>query len=542
MTRWCASAVLLLLLPATAAAQKKAFMESVIEFHSALAGTYGDEGARVEAALDRMAAALDAWNVENRAAEAGLRSGPDAAWRLAAFFLDAGRPADALAAVDTAIQREPGRAALHTFRGVLLAAAGRDADSLASFQRAWALDPKEPVNAYLLAARLSAGGASEPPERQMAALLAAYTASGGGSAGRAPFIQVTLIADGDSIEPRFSRPDYADGFAAVASGRYEEAIALFRAAIAHDPLVADRVARSGRAALGIAALRADRIADAVNHLEAAVAAAPSSSEAHRLLGVAHALAGSVDASSKWLAESIRLSPADERARVALARVLIGAGRVEDAERALLDTIRLLPAAGRARWALADLYENTGRGIDALEQLEQAAALTVVAGKAGLLWRIANLAHQLHDQERLVSALARRIPLMPNDPFTHRSLGLAYHHVGRDIEALIELLVASRLGLEDAQTLTVMGQIHLAAGRLAPAETALRRAVTMAPDSDTAHYVLARTLLRLGQADAARQHLAEFRRLQEKLLEQQRQKYERDLSDRNEGLQQGRAER
>jgi tetratricopeptide (TPR) repeat protein len=425
---------------------------------------------------------------------------------------------------------------------VLLAAAGRDADSLASFQRAWALDPDDPVNAYLLAARLSADRASEPPERQLAALLAAYAPPAGGSAARAPFVQVTLIADGDSVEPRFSRPDYADGFAAVASGRYEEAIVLFRAAIAHDPLVADRVARSGRAALGVAALRQDRVADAVSHLEAAVAAAPSSSEAHRLLGVAHALAGSVDASSKWLSESIRLSPADERARVALARVLIGAGRVEEAERALLDTIRLLPAAGRARWALADLYENTGRGIDALEQLEQAAALTVVAGKAGLLWRIANLAHQLHDQERLVSALARRIPLMPNDPFTHRSLGLAYHHVGRDVEALVELLVASRLGLEDAQTLTVMGQIHLAAGRLAPAEAALRRAVTMAPDSDTAHYVLARTLLRLGQADAARQHLDEFRRLQEKLLEQQRQKYERDLAGRSEALQQGRSER
>ncbi len=542
MTRWCTSAVLLLLLPATAEAQKKAFIESVIEFHSALAGTYGDEGARVEAALGRMAAALDAWNAENRAAEAALRSGPDASWRVAAFFLDAGRPADALTAVDTAIQREPGRAALHTFRGVLLAAAGRDADALASFERAWALDPKDPVNAYLLAARLSASGASEPPERQMAALLAAYTPSGGGSAERAPFPQVTLIADGDSIEPRFSRPDYADGFAAVASGRYEEAIALFKTAVAHDPLVADRAARSGRAALGVAALRQDRIADAVAHLEAAVAAAPSSSEAHRLLGVAHALAGSVDASAKWLAEAIRLAPADERVRVALARVLIGAGRVEEAERTLLETIRLLPAAGRARWALADLYENTGRGIDALEQLEQAATLTVVAGKAGLLWRLANLAHQLHDQERLVSALARRIPLMPNDPFTHRSLGLAYHHVGRDVDALIELLVASRLGLEDAQTLTVMGQIHLAAGRLAPAETALRRAVTLAPDSDTAQYVLARTLLRLGQADAARQHLAEFQRLQERLLDQQRQKYERDLEGRSEALQQGRSER
>ena len=533
MTRWSALAILFLLLPTTAAAQKDAFIDALIAFHSALSGTYGDEGAQVEAALDRMAVALEAWKTAQRTTEAALKSRPDAPRRLAAFFLEAGRPADALEAIDTAIGLEPERAALHAFRGVLLDAAGREADALASFQRAWALDSTDPVNAYLLAARLTAARPPEPPEPQMAALLAAYTPPGRGSAGQAPFMQTALIADSAAIEPRFSRPDYADGFAAVASGRYDEAITLFRAAMARDPLVADRVARSGRAAEAVAALRRDQVGDAVVHLEAAVAAAPSSSEVRRLLGVAHALAGNADASLKWLADAIRLAPADERARVALGRVLIGAGRIADAERALLDTIRLLPASGRARWALADLYENTGRGIDAVEQLEQAGTLTVVAGKAGLLWRLANLAHTLHDQERLVSALARRIPLMPNDPFAHRSLGLAYHHVGRDVEALVELLVASRLGVEDAVMLTAMGQIHLGAGRLAHAEAVLRRAVAAAPDSDGARYVLSRTLLRLGKTEEAGQHLAEFRRLQQALFTQQRQKFARELQERNE---------
>ena len=533
MTRWCAFAVLLLLMPATAAAQKDAFIAAIIEFQSALLGTYGDEGLRVEAALDRMAVALETWTTANRTAEAALRSRPDAPSSLALFFLDAGRPADALQATEAAIRLQPQRAGLHTFRGVLLEATGRDADALAAYQRAWTLDPDDPINAYLLASRLSAERLSEPPERQAAALLAAYTPPGSGSARQTPFIQVALIADSASVEPQFSRPEYADGFTALASWRYEEAIGLFRAAMARDPLVADRVARSGRAARGVAALRRDQVADAVADLEAAVAAAPSSSEAHRLLGVAHALAGNADASLKWLAEAVRLAPADERARVAMGRVLIGAGRIEEAERALLDTISLLPAAGRARWALAELYEKTGRGVDAIDQLEQAARLTIVAGKAGLLWRLANVAHQLHDEERVVDALARRIPLMPNDPVAHRSLGLAYHTVGRDIEAMTELLVASRLGLEDAQTLAVMGQIHLDAGRLAPAEAVLRRAVATAPDSQRARYVLARTLLRLGKTEEARQHLAEFRRLQETLLEQQRQKFGSDLQKLNE---------
>jgi Flp pilus assembly protein TadD len=273
----------------------------------------------------------------------------------------------------------------------------------------------------------------------------------------------------------------------------------------------------------------------VADLEAAVAAAPSSSEARRLLGVAHAAAGNVDASVKWLAEAIRLAPTDERAHVAMARVLMEAGRMEEAERVLLDTLRMLPASGRARWALADLYELAGRRADAIDQLEQAATLTMIAGKTALLWRLVNLAHQVLDEDRFVSVLTRRARMMRNDPFAHRSLGLAYHRAGRDVEALVELLISSYLGHEDALTAAVMGRIHLNAGRLTMAETVLRRAVAMAPDSAEARYALARTLLRAGKEEEGQQQLAEFRRLQETLLEQQRQKYDSEQKERDERL-------
>jgi len=532
MSRACAL-VVLLLLPAPAAAQKGAFIEALIELDSALAGTFGDEGPRVEAALDRMAAALEAWNTERRAAEASLRAASDAS-TLARFFFNEGRPADALEAVEAAIRLEPGRAGLHRLRGVLLGADGRDADALASFERAWALDPDDVVNAYLLADRMSTGS-SEPPERQLAALLASVEPVGGPSTRQAPFVQVGLIEDSAAGEPRFSRAAYANGVAALAGGRYEEAIGAFRAATARDPLVADPVARSGPAARGVAALRQERVADAVADLEAAVAAAPASSEARRLLGAAHAAAGDVDASVTALAEAVRLAPSDERARVAMGRVLLEAGRLEEAERALLDTIELLPASGRARWALADLYELTGRGGDAIEQLEQAATLPMIAGKTALLWRLATIENLLFDKARVVSVLTRRTRLMRNDPFAHRSLGMAYHRAGRDVEALVELLVWSHLGHEDAETLAVMGQIHLNAGRLTLAEPVLRRALAMEPDSKEARYALAMTLLRLGNEEEGQQQLAEFERLQETFLDERREKYADDLLERTERL-------
>jgi tetratricopeptide (TPR) repeat protein len=539
MTKLCVLAVLLLL-PTTAAAQKGKFIEALIEFDSALSGTFGDEGPRVEAALQTMAVALEAWNTESRAAEAALRAGSDSS-TLARFFLNEGRPADALEAVEAAIRLEPERAGLHMLRGVLLDAADRERDALGSFERAWALDPDDFVNAYLLADAMSTRP-SEPPERQLASLLASFgpappsrRPSGGVSTRRAPFIQVGLIDDSASEAPRFSRAAYADGFAALVNGRYEEAIGLFESAIARDPLVVDRVARSGRAAHGVAALRRDQVTEAIADLEAAAAAAPSSSEARRLLGAAHGVAGHVDASLKWLADAIRLAPEDERAHVAMGRVLTEAGRIEEAERVLLDTLQKLPASGRARWALADLYELTGRRADAIDQLEQAATLTMIAGKTALLWRLVDLAHQVLDEERFISVLTRRTRLMRNDPFAHRSLGLAFHRAGRDVEALVELLVSSYLGHEDALTAAVMGRIHLNAGRLTMAETVLRRAVAMAPDSAEARYALARTLLRAGKEEEGQQQLAEFQRLQKTVLDQERQKYENELQERTDRL-------
>src|SRR5688500_15074857 len=85
------AAIFGLLLPASAGAQRDQFIDAFIEFHSEISGTYGDEGPRAAAALDRMAAALDAWNAATRQAEARLKSAPDyAPSTVALLFLDAG--------------------------------------------------------------------------------------------------------------------------------------------------------------------------------------------------------------------------------------------------------------------------------------------------------------------------------------------------------------------------------------------------------------------------------------------------------------------
>lgn len=526
--------ILMMLPPAPADAQKDPFIDAFIEFHSEISGTYGDEGSRAVAALDRMAAALDAWNAERRTAEAALRAAPGyAPSTLALFLVEAGRMAEALSAIESALQEEAPRAGIHMLRGILLDALGRGAESVRAFATAWQLDPDDPFTAYLLADRSGAGQAAPELERQIASLYAASRR--GGAMPRAPFIQPALIDDRAADTPRFTPAAYVEAFALFAQGRYEDAIVRFRALLSRDPLVTDPIGRSDRVVRGVAALRNGQVTEAIAHLEAVVSQRPSSAEAHRILGGAHAAAGHVAASVEHLTAAIRLANADERARVALARVLIDAGRIDEAERSLLETIEVLPASGRARWALADLYVRAGRGADAIAQLEGAAASLVPAGRSALLWRLADVAYQVHEHERVVSALVRRTRLIPNDARAHRSLGLACIRAGRDGQALIELLTASLLGVEDAEMLTAMGRIHLNAGRADAAEAVARRAALLDARSAEARYVLGRALMQLARPVEAQQELAEFKKLRATQLDDYRRKLELDLQQRRSDL-------
>jgi tetratricopeptide (TPR) repeat protein len=518
-----AACVALIVCPGAAYGQKAAFVEAFVTFHSRLIGTYGDEGPQIAAALDEMAVGLVAWDREAAAAEAALRASQSVAPAdLAVLHLDRSRFEDALKEMDAAIRAEPRRAAFHRLRGLIHEAAGRPADAVAALATAWQLDPDDPITAYLLADRRTAASPGEDIQPQVATLLAAYGRAGGPTFGRsrAPFFQLSLIQDRAADTPIFSPVLYADGLRLIAQGRYQDAVVRFRDAMTRDPLIVDPAARSAQMARGIAALREGRLADAIESLETAVEATPGSSEAHRILGAAYQAAGNGPRSVEQLNTAVRLAPADERARVGLGRALIDAGRHDEAERALRETIAALPASAEARWALADLFEKAGRGLDAISELEAAAELNVLAGKYQLWWRIAELAHRHQDYERVALVLARRARLMPNEAGAHKDAGLAYTRLGRPNEALLELLMTALLGLEDAETLAAIGQMHLDAGRLADAEAVLRRAVALQPDRAQARYALGTALVRLGKTEEGREHLTEFQRLRTAALEEQ----------------------
>ncbi|HEX5107755.1 MAG TPA: tetratricopeptide repeat protein [Vicinamibacterales bacterium] len=516
-----------LLAPGAANAQRQPFIDHLITFRTLLFAPYGDEGERVLAALEQLTGALAAWNDSARAQEKKLR-GTDASG-LVLLLLDVGRFSDALAEIDNAsTAAAPGQSQLQALRGRLLEAQGRDADAAGAYRRAWELDRTDAMKAYLASVSEAVPDAGEPgplmalmtAQRQRATLSVDRPAA-------ALIRDLRLIPDRASKTPVFAPAAYADGFEAIAAGNYVQGLARLRSATSRDRLITDRASHSQAMSLGIARLRAGMLSEAITPLEVAASTYRDSGEANRILGTAYAAAGNDARAVEHLRRAVQLAPDDERSRLALARVLRDAGRLDEAVQFLHETIAVLPRSAEARWMLGDVLDKAGKAVDAAREMEAAGAATVIAGKSALLLRAAAIYDRHQEFDRLVDLLAQRVRLDPNDPVPHRQLGLALARLGRSDRALAELAMSDLLGGADAESLTVIGQIHLEAGRLQDAEWASRRAVTLQPESHEARYVLGHALLRQGRSDEAREQLEAFQRLRDRAIENQRRRFEID---------------
>ncbi|HVG53914.1 MAG TPA: tetratricopeptide repeat protein [Vicinamibacterales bacterium] len=525
LLRVCVATVsLLAVAPATATAQKDVFVDAFIALHSALPGTYGDEGPQVTKEFERLTSAFAAWNRSAEASELALKNRSASPGEFALYYVDQQQLEAALEAMNRAIAAEPSRASLYLFQGQLFDAIGRTSDAHTAFARAREIDPDDPVAAYLVATR-SPKDAAFDLQPIVTTLLAAGDRRH--QLPPRPFADLTLVRDLSAKTPAFAPAAYAAAFSAFAARRYRDAVDQFRAAIARDPLLTDPAAQSATLLAGVAALRANNGTEAVRLLETAVKSAPESSESRRVLGIAYRAVGKLAESIAQFEIAVRLKHDDERARVALGTALAEAGRLEDAERELRDTIRTLPASGDARWALADLLDKQSRGLEAIPLLEDAAALPVVAGRAHLLWRIAEMAHSYQrDADHVIAVVSQMARLAPNEASAYKDLGLAYYRAGRDDEATIALQVMALLGLEDGETLGALGEVHFNAGRLDRAVSTLRRAVALDPARIQARYVLARTFQRLGRDQEANEQLAAFDKLRATMFEKQRLDFER----------------
>jgi tetratricopeptide (TPR) repeat protein len=326
------------------------------------------------------------------------------------------------------------------------------------------------------------------------------------------FVQWGLTQESGNAAPFFAPAVYAEGFALVKEGRYNEAVAWFEDAVETDPLVAASATMPARLAQGIEALRAGQLSTALGHLRAIASAAPNQSEAHRVLGTVSWIAGQREDGIAHLQTSIRLNPENERAHIALADALVAEGRFADAERALLDAIRVVPGSGHAYYKLGQVEATLEKHPEALAALRDAARLAPVGGLAYLYRAIGEMLSTDRDLEALVALYTDRVELNLNDADAHLDLAQAYLALDRDNEAQAEFLVALMIDPQHAEAYASLGQTLLRTGAYADAEIAARRAVTIDPGHIEARYTLATSLIRLGRTDEGRQELGQYQQM------------------------------
>jgi len=264
----------------------------------ALPGTFGDEGPPLLASIEAMRTGLERWDAALQAYEIAetlelqhARAAEAAAARRllgGAVYLERGRLDRAVQQFTAAAELDPGRAGVHLFRGLAYEAARKPIEAADAFRQAWTIDPNDPVHAYLLI-RHTSPERSEDAQRALKVLQAFQQERQAKQDFRAasPFLHVALVDELPSTEPTFPPARYADGFALVRQGKYEDAIARFREAAATDPLNSSATLASNRVKDGIAALRDGDIMLALGHLTMAIEAAPDSSETHRILGMTY---------------------------------------------------------------------------------------------------------------------------------------------------------------------------------------------------------------------------------------------------------------
>jgi tetratricopeptide (TPR) repeat protein len=514
-----------------AAAQRDGFLAAWVEFYQTLPGVYGDEGPLLEARLEKMTAALAAWDREIRDAESQLQprlKGADAKTALevhailAALYLDRSRFDDALREFDAANSIDPTRAAFHRYKGLIFQATARPAEAAEAFRSAWRLEPMDPQNAYRLIVSRSNATTGQEVEQALTSLAAieAESIRRARPPSTLPFRTTQAIDDDAGGAMGFVPPPYARGFSLLQRGQYDEGLVALRAAVQADPLVADAASRSEPMAQGSAALRQGQIDAAIARFENAVAGARDSSEAHRLLGTAYDIRGDITNGVRHLRDAVRLNPRDERAWIALARTLEDTGERADGAAALRAGLQALPDSAALRWRLRSLNRERIDESD-LGLLAAADSLVLFAGKGALLGQLAGMAQGHLDYDRAVKLQEMRVALTPNSAAAHAALGRAYVEQGQEDAGYAELVTALLIDPLDASTLTAFGQLLLAAGRTPQALAALQRALALDAANSQALNALGNALIRAGRTEEGQQRLEESVRRQAQDVEDQR---------------------
>jgi superkiller protein 3 len=523
-------AVLLLILaaasPSLAQTQdpKQGFTTALGATTAALEGRFGDDGARLRDGVASLEASLRAWDDSVRSAEASIArdlaaAAPQATVRLrlalALTLAERGRVNEAVTQLTAALIVSPREVDVLTVLGLVHSQLTGDlAAATKAFRAAVEGDPAAPLQRYLLVKALADGGSLEEAATAGQPLRADTRSPD--APDRAPFPRLSPIPEVPDIEPYFPHARYADAFASIGRGRFDEGVAALRSAVTADPLLSPPDAIAADLQQAGTALRDGDTKGALAALDRVRQLAPTWGEGHRLRGVAFVADERVEEAIAAFRDALRLSSTDERAHLALASLFMDQARYDEADAALVAAIAAIPSSPRLHYTRSRVFQRQGLYPEALAELDRSMSLSPalpLLGMNSVYDTIGTMRRAQQEFEGATAAYSRRAALVPNEAAAHRDVGDMYFRRGLDDLAWNEFAIAEALAPRDVATQALLAQLHLRAGRNREAAAAARRIIDLAPSDVQAHFVLGTALMRLDQADEGGRVLETFARLE-----------------------------
>ena len=288
------------------------------------------------------------------------------AWRLLGlFYLEASRPADAVECFERAVALDATSPLYRAGLGRALAAAGRDSEAAAAFERAIANAGRsnEPLVFLWYGDFLRSAGRDEESMRAYSRAIAMDPLNGAAWLKRAA-AEVRAAhyteAERDALEARSRGEGEREVqmlLVRVYKGLGQEAKAQAAALAVDAAMKADEdrreKSRQARKALDEAErlMKAQRFADALPLYTSVIADLPDFSEAWFAAGICYVQTGDAEHGEQALRTYLRLEPLSEEGHTALGVLLLSQKRIVEARAELLEALRLDPTSSEAKEAL-----------------------------------------------------------------------------------------------------------------------------------------------------------------------------------------------
>ena len=278
-------------------------------------------------------------------------------------------------------------------------------------------------------------------------------------------------------------------------GRLQDAEAIYRQILAHDPNHADATHL-----LGVIAHQVGRDDVAVTLIRQAIALLPGAPGFHSNLGVAYRKLGRLDEAVAAYRRAIELDPNYAEAHANLGAALSEKGLLDEAVFTYRRALQLKPDYAEAHYNFGNTLRNKGQLDDAIASFRKA-----IQSKPDYAEAHNNLGNALRDRgqfDEAIAAFRRAIQIKPDYAEAHTNLGNAFRDSGQIDEAVASCRRALQLKPDFVEGYNNLGNALKDHGELDEAIAAYRRAIELKPLFAEAHGNLANALTNKGYLDEA----------------------------------------